>query len=177
MSSNSQNKIGLRVIEQKILKLLTALKSEFNYEKSDLQEEYSDASNEQIEKAIRINRLKLRRLISGTLNLVDRHTITGYINLLISNNFISPNPTSERIQLKSKNPHSFYYQPRYKNMPNNDSLYIYNIKNINQEIKKLKPPHTPSQSLLHFVSSSPENQKENMDNSAKFENKNSQNNS
>jgi len=43
-----------------------------------------------------IKRYRLKELISGTLNIVDQHTISGWINRLLADGIISRNPTSSK---------------------------------------------------------------------------------
>lgn len=65
-----------------------------------------------------IKRYQLKEVISGTLNITDRHTISGWINRLLANGIISRNPTS------SKSAKKRIY------MPTDETRY------------KINPPHT-----------------------------------
>lgn len=65
-----------------------------------------------------IKRYQLREMISGTLNITDRHTIGDWINRLLADGIISRNPTS------SKSAKKRVY------MPTDETKY------------KINPPHT-----------------------------------
>ena len=65
-----------------------------------------------------IKRYRLKELISGTLNITDRHAIGGWIKRLLADGIISRNPTSS----KSAKKHIY--------MPTDETKY------------KINPPHT-----------------------------------
>jgi len=69
-----------------------------------------------------ITRRNLRIIICRSLKITDAHIINGWINLLIGENFITPNSTSELSRIKKVL------------IPNNDSRYIINIQKITQEL-------------------------------------------
>jgi len=71
-----------------------------------------------VEDKTKINRLELRRLISGKLMIVHQATVSGWINYLLGQYFIRVNPTSEKIRTSPY---------RRITMPNNDTKYFINV--------------------------------------------------
>jgi len=94
---------------------------------------------------IKIIRLDLRRLIGGKLTIVDRHTVSGWINYLLAKHFIQLNPTSETIRVES-NPYAKcggLYPKTKMIMPNNETRYVINIHQIKCFLKE-HITHTPT---------------------------------
>lgn len=88
-----------------------------------------------------IIRLDLRRLIGGKLTIVDRHTVSGWINYLLAKHFIQLNPTSETIRVESNPYHKGGLYPKTTMlMPNNETRYIINIEEIKCFLKEHSPP-------------------------------------
>jgi hypothetical protein len=88
---------------------------------------------------IKMPRFELRRLITGTLDVFDRHVVSAYINWLVNNGFIEPNPTSE------------FNKANF--IPTNDSRYLIIIDRIESRMGELHSKldtHTPP--LSQFAS-------------------------
>ena len=69
--------------------------------------------------------------------IVDRHTVSSWINLLLNMGFINPNPTSEYIRISP-------YHRMF--MPNNETLYFVNIEVIEeylQDFERKNTTHAP----------------------------------
>ncbi len=88
--------------------------------------------NQQNDETVGMYRFRLRRIVSDAVNITDRHTITGWINLLLGKHYINPNPTSEWQKVKES------YNTRSRFMPNNETRYFLNHKVIRYEILRLQ---------------------------------------
>jgi hypothetical protein len=124
------------------LKLLRALKLSYDIEQPSI-EEKEKLLNVSIKQ--RILRVHVRRIIGGELGIVDRHTITGWLNQLISIGALSPNPTSEYVNK------GLYKRPKF--MPNANTKYFIEIETIETMItaleKELNTPHTTTLDLFN----------------------------
>lgn len=99
----------------------------------------------------KIIRYQLRRLIAGTLHVIDRHVVSMYINLLLKEGYLSPNPTSEFIKVKIGKSVRWFGElitpTKTIHMPNNNSRYFVNYEVITSRVDELNrklDPHTPT---------------------------------
>jgi hypothetical protein len=100
--------------DEKLTKILQALKSTYDF--SDIPDD----------KKLYIKRYQLRELIMREIQVVDRHVVSGWVRRLVSEGYLSPNPTSEFKHL------GLYQTPMH--MPTDDSRYLIEIFSINQKL-------------------------------------------
>jgi hypothetical protein len=114
-------------------------------------EEYYREGNEKITRYI------LRSFVASGAEVTNRHSVSGWINRLLGDGFLSPNPTSAFIRVKA-NPYQKggIFPKTTMLMPNNETMYFINIEKIRAFLSqsKSKISHTPlpkqQQSLLGF---------------------------
>ncbi len=116
---------------EKLLKLLHTLKLTYDLEQPRIEEE-----QKLFKKTIKqwMYRVHVRRMIGGTLDLVDRHTVTGWLNKLLNLGVLTPTETAEYVNK------GLYKTMKF--MPNCNTKYYIEIDVINALIQKLDTPHT-----------------------------------
>lgn len=123
---------------EKLLRIIQELNSVWTITASKLKDEEKDK--------VFIKRFYLKQIIQDKLNIVDAHTVNGWVTRLLALGVISPNPTS---QLSAN---------KQVIKPSNDTRYFINHAEAKAQIQKLHP-HT-----LMFFSRSPDDQEETKDN-------------
>jgi hypothetical protein len=90
--------------EEKLLKILRELTFRVAY----FNQQHEDRKGDKLY----IERHELRRLIMGQLDIIDAHRVNGWIDKLISSNFISMNPhtsLSSKMHVYKPTPNTRYF--------------------------------------------------------------------